>query len=54
MRVVAESNDLAAKRVTMAALLHEEERAKASRRDTAERRAHRQEAIAIIQRGLGY
>jgi hypothetical protein len=54
MRAVAESRDLAAKRVAMAALLHEEERAEASRRDTAERRARRQEAIAIVQRGLGY
>lgn len=54
LRVVAESEDLAAKRVAMAALLREEGRAGASGRDTEERRARRQKAIAVVRRGLGY
>lgn len=56
LRVVADSDDLAAKRVAMAALLREEDRAAhaAPRRETPERRARRRKAIAIIQRGLGY
>ncbi len=55
--VVAQSRDLAAKRVAMAALLREEQRAaEASRRDweNEERRARREKAIALMRRGLGY
>ncbi len=57
LRVVAESKDLAAKRVAMAALLLDEQRAaEASRRDRedGERRARREKAIALMRRGLGY
>lgn len=54
LRVVAESDDLAAKRVAMAVLLREEERAGASGRDTEERRDRRRKAIALMRRGLGY
>lgn len=54
LRVVAESDDLAAKRVAMAVLSREEERAGASGRDTEERRARRGKAIVLMRRGLGY
>lgn len=55
LRVVADSGDLAAKRVAMAALLREEDRAaRTMRREAPERRIRRQKAIEIIQRGLGY
>lgn len=56
LRVVADSKDLAAQRVAMAALLREEERAGASRgeRDTVEKRARRRKAMEILRRGLGY
>lgn len=54
LRVVAESDDLAAKRVAMAVLLRDERRAGASGRDTEETRARRREAMAVMRRGLGY
>jgi hypothetical protein len=54
LRTVAESGDLAAKRVATAALLREEARAGASRRETAEKRARRQKGLALLRRGLGY
>lgn len=54
LNVVAASKDLAAKRVAMAALLHEERQAALSRGETEERRVRRQKALALMQRGLGY
>lgn len=51
--VVAGSKDLAAKRVAMAVLLHEEQRAGVSRRETAETRGRREKAMEIMRRGLG-
>ena len=56
LAVVAGSEDLAAKRVAMAVLLREEERAAAgaSSRESEGVRARRREAIAIMRRGLGY
>lgn len=55
LRVVAESRDLAAKRVAMAALLREEQQAAgASPDETDEARARRRKAMALMQRGLGY
>ena len=53
--VVADSADLAAKRVAMAALLREERRAAsrgASRPEAPEARARRHKAIEIVRRGL--
>jgi hypothetical protein len=53
--VVASSNDLAAKRVEMAVLLHDERQAaKGGRPETPERRARRLKAMGIMRRGLGY
>ena len=52
--VVADSNDLAAKRVAMAVLLREEQRAGVSRQETAERHNRRCKAMEIMRRGLGY
>jgi hypothetical protein len=40
-------------RVAMAALLREERQAALSRRETAERRQRRREAMEIMRRGLG-
>jgi len=54
IRVVAESSDLAAKRVAMAALRHEQRRVAAGSPEPAERRVRRHKAMALMQRGLGY
>ncbi|MBD0271899.1 MAG: hypothetical protein ICV73_08210 [Acetobacteraceae bacterium] len=54
LRVVAESDDLAAKRVAMAALLREEQEGGDTPGEPDERRARRQKALALIRRGLGY
>ena len=54
IRAVAESNDLAAKRVAMAALHREERRAAAGPAEPEERRVRRHKAMALLQRGLGY
>lgn len=55
LRVVAESKDLAAKRVAMAALLREERQAAgASPGEAEEARARRRKAMTLMQRGLGY
>lgn len=54
LNVVAASKDLAAKRVAMAALLHEERQAKLSRGEADETRVRRQKALAAMRRGLGY
>lgn len=52
--VVAKSKDLAAKRVAMAVLLREEQRAAAApQRATAEAHARRHKAMEIMRRGLG-
>lgn len=52
--VVAGSRDLAAKRVAMAVLLREEERAGAAGLpEPAERRDRRRKAMEIMRRGLG-
>ena len=53
--MVADSADLAAKRVAMAALLREERRAAvrgASRPEAPDARARRHEAMEIMRRGL--
>ena len=53
--VVASSRDLAAKRVEMAVLLHDERQvAKGVRAETAEKRGRRLKAMEIMRRGLGY
>ena len=55
LNVVASSKDLAAKRVEMAVLLHDERQvAKGVREETPERRARRLKAMEILRRGLGY
>lgn len=54
LRVVAESRDLAAKRVAMAVLLREEERKDAPRPETAKTLERRRKALEIMRRGLGY
>ena len=52
--VVAASDDLAAKRVEMAVLLHDERQvAKGARPETLEKRGRRLKAMEIIRRGLG-
>lgn len=53
--VVAASKDLAAKRVEMAVLLHDERQvAMGVRAETPEKRARRLKAMGILRRGLGY
>jgi (p)ppGpp synthase/HD superfamily hydrolase len=52
LRVVAESKDLAAKRVAMAALLREEQQRAGD--EAPEVRDRRLKAMAIMRRGLGY
>ena len=52
--VVASSRDLAAKRVEMAVLLHDERQAaRGARLETAEKRGRRLKAMEIMRRGLG-
>ena len=52
--VVAASDDLAAKRVEMAVLLHDERQvANGARPETLEKRGRRLKAMEIIRRGLG-
>ena len=53
LRAVAESKDFAAKRVAMAVLLWEEQRAGASDRESREARDRRRRAMEIMRRGLG-
>ncbi|MBD0275728.1 MAG: hypothetical protein ICV73_27850 [Acetobacteraceae bacterium] len=53
LRAVAESTDFAAKRVAMAVLLREEQRAGAPGGESREARDRRRRAMEILRRGLG-